>query len=175
MLREFYMLYLHIVSWTQYTYKMPVFLNKKPYHFMAALPFSLVFKTEDQIGYRVRFTHLGIALTIRSDILLIETVLELENKKLYTYQLCPSTGKKEWVVRRSSGPTSCFCATSYYTDCCYYSPLGSRDLCQDGGSQGTRAGPREVGDSSCQCYTSCRTAGDYFPRVGAPARAGGSW
>lgn len=71
-----------------------LFLNKKPYHFMAALPFSLVFKTEDRIGYRVRFTHLGIALTIRSDIRLIETVLELENKKLYTYQLCPSTGKK---------------------------------------------------------------------------------
>lgn len=127
--RILYALFTYCILDTIHLQNACCFSNKKPYHFMAALPFSLVFKTEDRIGYRVRFTHLGIALTIRSDIRLIETVLELENKKLYTYQLCPSTGKKEWVVRRSSGPTSCFCATSYCTDCCYYSPLGSRDLC----------------------------------------------
>lgn len=39
MLREFYMLYLHIVSWTQYTYKMLVVFKQEALSFYGCLTF----------------------------------------------------------------------------------------------------------------------------------------
>lgn len=57
--------------------KCMLFLNKRLYHFMAALPFSLVFKNANRIGDWVRSTHLGEANTGQGECVDLRTKLRV--------------------------------------------------------------------------------------------------